>query len=145
MINFVCYVHNIIFNTCYSRNYKIQNMTCLTDFKFPIRLEGLAIQYQQMCTYEPEIFPGLIFRMQDPKVVLLIFVSGKVVITGAKKREDLTDAVDKIKASLHMFKKDSFVSNPILVQPQPKATQIADVPVTVTTTTTTTTTTKKKK
>jgi hypothetical protein len=132
-------------NLKYSKtNYKIQNMTCLTDFKFPIRLEGLAIQYQQMCTYEPEIFPGLIFRMVDPKVVLLIFVSGKVVITGAKKREDLTDAVDKIKAPLQLFKKDSFVSNPILVQPQPKATQIADVPVTVTTTTTTTTTKKKK-
>jgi transcription initiation factor TFIID TATA-box-binding protein len=34
--------------------------------------------------YEPELFPGLVFRMADPKVVLLIFVSGKVVLTGAK-------------------------------------------------------------
>jgi TATA-box binding protein (TBP) (component of TFIID and TFIIIB) len=33
--------------------------------------------------YEPELFPGLIYRMKDPKVVLLIFVSGKVVLTGA--------------------------------------------------------------
>jgi len=32
--------------------------------------------------YEPELFPGLIYRMKDPKVVLLIFVSGKVVLTG---------------------------------------------------------------
>ena len=32
--------------------------------------------------YEPEIFPGLIYRMKQPKVVLLIFVSGKVVLTG---------------------------------------------------------------
>lgn len=28
--------------------------------------------------YEPELFPGLIYRMADPKIVLLIFVSGKV-------------------------------------------------------------------
>ena len=36
------------------------------------------------CSYEPEIFPGLIYRMVKPKIVLLIFVSGKVVLTGAK-------------------------------------------------------------
>jgi TATA-box binding protein (TBP) (component of TFIID and TFIIIB) len=37
--------------------------------------------------YEPELFPGLIYRMVQPKVVLLIFVSGKVVLTGAKVSE----------------------------------------------------------
>ena len=36
------------------------------------------------CSYEPEIFPGLIYRMVQPKIVLLIFVSGKGVLTGAK-------------------------------------------------------------
>ena len=40
----------------------------------------------QYCSYEPELFPGLIYRMKVPKVVLLIFVSGKVVLTGAKVR-----------------------------------------------------------
>ena len=34
--------------------------------------------------YEPELFPGLVYRLQKPKVVMLIFVSGKVVVTGAK-------------------------------------------------------------
>lgn len=34
------------------------------------------------CSYEPELFPGLIYRMVKPKIVLLIFVSGKVVLTG---------------------------------------------------------------
>ena len=37
-----------------------------------------------MYQYEPELFPGLIYRMKVPKIVLLIFVSGKIVITGAK-------------------------------------------------------------
>lgn len=93
-------------------NHKIQNMTCITDFKFPIRLEGLAIKYNKMCTYEPEIFPGLIFRMEVPKVVLLIFVSGKVVITGGKKREDLEQAVKNISASLYMYRKATFDLKP---------------------------------
>jgi transcription initiation factor TFIID TATA-box-binding protein len=42
-----------------------------------------------MCNYEPEIFPGLIYRMRSPKIVLLIFASGKIVLTGAKKKEDI--------------------------------------------------------
>lgn len=36
-----------------------------------------------ICSYEPELFPGLIYRMVKPRIVLLIFVSGKVVLTGA--------------------------------------------------------------
>jgi len=39
-------------------------------------------------TYEPEHFPGLIYRMNDPKVVILLFSSGKLVCTGARKEED---------------------------------------------------------
>jgi transcription initiation factor TFIID TATA-box-binding protein len=46
------------------------------------------------------MFPGLIFRMQEPKVVLLIFSSGKIVLTGAKKREQIYEAYNKIKALL---------------------------------------------
>jgi len=46
--------------------------------------------------YEPEQFPGLIHRMDDPKVVLLIFSSGKMVITGAKSEEEVYRAVNNI-------------------------------------------------
>ncbi len=59
-----------------------------------------------MCSqYEPELFPGLIYRMVAPKVVLLIFVSGKVVITGAKSREQLYEAFDKMHPVLLQFQK----------------------------------------
>lgn len=50
------------------------------------------------------MFPGLIFRMQEPKVVLLIFNSGKIVLTGAKTREDIHDAYRKIKPLLAKHK-----------------------------------------
>jgi transcription initiation factor TFIID TATA-box-binding protein len=46
--------------------------------------------------YEPEMFPGLIYRMQEPSVVLLIFSSGKTVCTGAKNETDVYQAMDKI-------------------------------------------------
>ncbi len=46
------------------------------------------------------MFPGLIFRMKEPKVVLLIFSSGKIVLTGAKQRQQIYDAYQKIKALL---------------------------------------------
>ncbi|CAB3247644.1 unnamed protein product [Arctia plantaginis] len=65
-------------------DFKIQNMVGSCDVKFPIRLEGLVLTHGQFSSYEPELFPGLIYRMVKPRIVLLIFVSGKVVLTGAK-------------------------------------------------------------
>ncbi|MHA1239582.1 MAG: TATA-box-binding protein, partial [Promethearchaeota archaeon] len=46
--------------------------------------------------YEPEVFPGLIYRMQDPKTVFLIFSTGRIVCTGAKKKEIVREAVKKL-------------------------------------------------
>lgn len=75
------------------------------DVRFPIRLEGLASTHSHFCSYEPELFPGLIYRMADPKIVLLIFVSGKVVLTGAKTRDDIYRAFENIYPVLQNFKK----------------------------------------
>jgi transcription initiation factor TFIID TATA-box-binding protein len=50
--------------------------------------------------YEPEQFPGLIYRMTEPKVVLLVFASGKLVITGAKREEQVHEAAEKVRAVL---------------------------------------------
>eukprot|EP00798_Chlamydomonas_sp_ICE-L_P006290 gene6290-2923_t len=55
--------------------------------------------------YEPELFPGLIYRMKVPKVVLLIFVSGKVVLTGAKMREEIYEAFENIYPIVQLFRK----------------------------------------
>jgi len=46
--------------------------------------------------YEPEQFPGVIYRMDEPRVVMLLFASGKLVCTGAKKEQDVYDAVHKL-------------------------------------------------
>ena len=50
--------------------------------------------------YEPEQFPGLVYRLSDPKVVLLLFGSGKVVCTGAKTADQALLGVQKTKERL---------------------------------------------
>lgn len=70
--------------------FKVQNMvgSCSVDFK--IKLESLFhSSHQSFCVFNPDTFPGLIYHMAEPKVCLLIFSSGKIVLTGAKKREDI--------------------------------------------------------
>jgi transcription initiation factor TFIID TATA-box-binding protein len=51
-------------------------------------------------TYEPEQFPGLVYRMNDPKVVILLFASGKLVCTGARKEEDVHEAIGNLRRKL---------------------------------------------
>ncbi|XP_076252477.1 TATA-box-binding protein isoform X2 [Rhynchophorus ferrugineus] len=86
-------------------DFKIQNMVGSCDVKFQIRLEGLALVHGSLSSYEPELFPGLIYRMKKPRIVLLIFLSGKVVLCGAKVRQEIDEAFDNIYPTLKMFKK----------------------------------------
>lgn len=100
-------------------DFKIQNIVGSCDVKFPIRLEGLAYSHgnfssvsmheshtlELISQYEPELFPGLIYRMVKPKIVLLIFVSGKIVLTGAKVREEIYQAFSSIYPVLSEFRK----------------------------------------
>merc|ERR1712130_423094 len=85
--------------------FKIQNIVGSCDVRFPIRLEGLAYSHGVYSSYEPELFPGLIYRIVKPKVVLLIFVSGKIVLTGAKVREEIYTAFNLILPVLSEFRK----------------------------------------
>ncbi|KAJ1870685.1 TATA-binding protein (TBP) [Coemansia sp. RSA 1722] len=86
-------------------DFKIQNIVGSCDVKFPIRLEGLACSHGDFSSYEPELFPGLIYRMVKPKIVLLIFVSGKIVLTGAKVRDEIYQAFRSIYPVLTEFRK----------------------------------------
>ncbi|KAM0687306.1 TATA-binding protein (TBP) [Conglomerata obtusa] len=85
--------------------YTIQNIVSSCDTKFNIRLEGLAFAHSNYCSYEPELFPGLVYRMVKPRIVLLIFVSGKVVLTGAKVREEIYEAFENIYPVLTQHRK----------------------------------------
>ena len=91
--------------TVQMQDFKIQNIVGSCDVGFPISLEQLSSAHDKFSTYEPELFPGLIYRMQTPKIVLLIFASGKIVLTGAKNKEDIKNAFDNIYPVLKKFRK----------------------------------------
>jgi len=78
---------------------KIQNIVASASLGGRIDLEQ-AVSTLGKTMYEPEQFPGLIYRMDEPKVVILIFASGNLVCTGAKKEQDVYDAVHKLHGSL---------------------------------------------
>jgi len=78
---------------------KIQNIVASANLGGLIDLEKSAYSLGRTM-YEPEQFPGLIYRMDEPKVVILLFASGKLVCTGAKKEENVYEAVSKLHKKL---------------------------------------------
>lgn len=79
----------------------VQNIVATSDLGSRLDLNAVAIGLGlEHVEYEPEQFPGLVYRLQDPKVVLLLFGSGKVVCTGGKTPEDSRRGVERIRAEL---------------------------------------------
>ena len=78
------------------KGFKIHNIVASCDVKFNIKLERLAAAISHGVVYEPELFPGVVFRMKQPKIMLLIFASGKIVIAGAKVRDETYTAFANI-------------------------------------------------
>ncbi|MEM0048752.1 MAG: TATA-box-binding protein [Ignisphaera sp.] len=74
---------------------QIQNIVASANIGSEVMLEKVAFLLENTM-YEPEQFPGLIYRMSDPHVVLLIFSSGKMVITGAKSEDEVFLAVRNV-------------------------------------------------
>lgn len=77
----------------------IQNIVASAALGGEIDLESLVYKLDRIM-YEPEQFPGAVYRMGDPQVVFLIFSAGKLVCVGAKKEEQVYEAVDKIQKLL---------------------------------------------
>jgi transcription initiation factor TFIID TATA-box-binding protein len=78
---------------------EIQNIVSSAGLGGQIDLEKTSYSLKRTM-YEPEQFPSLIYRMDDPKVVILIFASGKLVCTGAKKEAEVHRAVAKLQETL---------------------------------------------
>ncbi|MBA7480407.1 hypothetical protein ES707_15861 [subsurface metagenome] len=78
---------------------KVVNIVASANLFGRIELEDCAYSLGKTM-YEPEQFPGLIYRMDTPKVVILLFASGKLVCTGATKEEDVYLAVSKLHKQL---------------------------------------------
>jgi len=78
---------------------RIDNIVASADLRGEIDLEGMA-ESRRGTLYEPEQFPALIYRSEDPKVVMLVFSSGRVICSGAKREKDARTALHKLFADL---------------------------------------------
>lgn len=85
--------------------FKIQNIVGSCDVGFPVRLETMMCGHGSCSVYEPEIFPGLIYRMMNPRVKILVFASGKIVIAGAKVKDEMFKAFENIYPVLEQYKR----------------------------------------
>lgn len=99
------------------KNFRMENIVASCDVKFEIRLSALNLYMKdngKKPHYEPEVFPGLIYRYSDNNsnynennnklnLVFLVFSSGKIVITGAKSRDQIYNAFNEFYALLNNF------------------------------------------
>ena len=74
------------------QNFHIQNIVASVAAGFPLKLYQLANDHGPYVSYEPTLFPGAVLRVEKPKVVFLLFRSGKIVITGAKNISEIEQA-----------------------------------------------------
>ena len=79
----------------------VQNVVASADLGQRLNLNAIAIGLGlENVEYEPEQFPGLVYRLDDPSVVVLLFGSGKAVVTGGNTREVVECAVEAVEAQL---------------------------------------------
>jgi transcription initiation factor TFIID TATA-box-binding protein len=79
----------------------IQNMVATADLGGELNLSEVAISLGlENVEYEPEQFPGLVYRIKEPRVAMLLFGSGKIVCAGARTIEDVSLAVEKLSKEL---------------------------------------------
>ncbi|MFC2143764.1 TATA-box-binding protein [Candidatus Aenigmatarchaeota archaeon] len=82
-------------------NIRIENIVASTqiDAQNKLNLEKLAFELENS-EYEPESFPGLVYRIRNPKAAFLLFGSGKIICTGTRKVKDIRTALEKFKVDL---------------------------------------------
>jgi len=87
------------------KNFKMQveNIVASAKLDGNLNLNTIAFNLENS-EYEPEQFPGLVYRMTDPKVAFLLFGSGKIVCTGGRTIEDVKIAVSKVYKKLKLIK-----------------------------------------
>jgi len=80
---------------------EIVNLVASADLGVELNLNLVSVSLGlENIEYEPEQFPGMVYRVHDPAVVLLIFGTGKIICTGARKVSDAEKAVDYLRREL---------------------------------------------
>ncbi len=82
---------------------KIQNIVAAGSVGMDLNLNVLAMKLENT-EYEPEQFPGLVYKLPEQKATFLLFSNGKVVCTGTKSEEEVNRALDKLIENLKKIK-----------------------------------------
>ena len=77
----------------------VQNIVASGSIDMDLNLNFLALELQNT-EYEPEQFPGLVYKLDDPVTTFLLFSNGKLVCTGTKNRQQLEDAMTKLNKNI---------------------------------------------
>jgi len=87
--------------TANPKNPKIQieNIVASAQLKMDLNLDKIAFELENS-EYEPEQFPGLVYRISEPKVAFLLFSSGKIVCTGARSIKEIESAIKLVSKRL---------------------------------------------
>ncbi len=94
---------------------KVENIVASAIFAEKLDLDVIATSLEE-AEYEPEQFPGLIYRLKDPKTATLLFTSGKANCTGAKNLEDVRKTIDIIAEKLKKLDIDVYKKIDLVVQ-----------------------------
>jgi transcription initiation factor TFIID TATA-box-binding protein len=77
----------------------VQNIVASSHLNTTLNLNKIAFELINT-EYEPEQFPGLVYRLDNPKLAFLIFSSGKIVCTGGRTFENVAEGIEKMKKNL---------------------------------------------
>jgi transcription initiation factor TFIID TATA-box-binding protein len=77
----------------------VQNIVASGNIHLDLNLNVLALELENT-EYEPEQFPGLVYKLDEPTTTFLLFSNGKLVCTGTKNRQQLNDAMEQLQKNI---------------------------------------------
>ena len=90
----------------------VQNIVASGTINLSLNLNYLALEMENT-EYEPEQFPGLVYKLEDPNATFLLFSNGKLVCTGTKNKEQLEESMRQllknVKKALKGYKKEKII------------------------------------
>jgi len=103
--------------------FKIQNVVASANLPFRLALDTLRERLGTLASYEPELFPGLVYRPSTSTAVFLLFKSGRIVITGCKSETLISEIFRTVEAHLTEMRPDI---EPIAVEDPPESPELVD-------------------
>jgi len=97
--NVVDKIRSVKINVPKKFSIKVENIVASSKIKAKLNLEEITFALEN-AEYEPEQFPGLVYRISEPRVAFLLFSSGKIICTGAHTIKDIHIALGKLKEKL---------------------------------------------